>query len=271
LEKRKINDIEFVKKQYRDDTGLLIRKKLHENYSVNKQGFGNWLFKIIELPSKKGKILELGSGNGDFWRKNIQELNEFTTLTLSDFSGGMVETMKKKFKNSNVDIHQIDIQDIPFENDSFDVIIGNAMLYHIPKIDEALKEVHRVLKPCGKFYSSTFGENGLSDFISESLEKIGIEVSKESNYTFTLQNGSERLINYFNDVKRLDYLDKLIITDVQDLVDYIFSMTSMNGLTDENREKIRDYFEEIINAKGVIEIPKEYGSFVSTKKLQSIT
>lgn len=264
MTKWKINDKDFVKAQYKDDKGLLIRKKLHERYSVNKQGFGHWLFEIIEIPPK-GKILELGSGNGDFWRRHIHDLCESNTLILSDLSSGMVDIMKKKFENFDVHIERIDIQDIPFENDTFDVIIGNTMLYHIPELDTALKEVHRVLKPGGRFYSSTFGENGLSDFISSSLDSIDIHIAKDTNYTFTLQNGSNKLANHFKSVKRLDYIDSLKVTNVQDLVDYILSMTSMNGLTNENHKEIFKYFEKIMHAKGVIEIPKEYGSFISTK------
>lgn len=264
MEKRKINDNEFVKQQYKDDKGLLIRKNLHRKYSVNKQGFGNWLFEIMEIPSV-GKILELGSGNGDFWRKNIKKLNDGSSLVLSDFSIGMVETMKSKYDNPNVDIMQIDIQDIPFENETFDVIIANAMLYHIPEIEKALNEVKRVLKSSGTFYASTFGENGLSDFIFKSLTEIGIETSKESNNTFTLQNGMTKLSNHFRNVRQLNYEDKLQVTDVQDLVEYIFSMTSVSYLDAEERQRVHDYFKDLMNDNGLIEIQKEYGSFISTK------
>jgi ubiquinone/menaquinone biosynthesis C-methylase UbiE len=266
MEDRKINDKTLVNKQYKDDAGLLIRKKLHKNYSTNKQGFANWLFEIMALPTQ-GKILELGSGNGDFWKNNIDELSKDTHLTLSDFSSGMVGTIKSKFDNSKVDIKRIDIEDIPYENDTFDLVIANAMLYHVPQLNKALNEVERVLKPGGKFYASTFGENGLSDFISESLKTIGIKTEKKSNYTFTLQNGFDRLDKHFDQVKRLDYIDQLIIKDPLDLVDYIFSMTSMYGLTREDRQAVDKYFNDMTHDKGVIEIAKEYGSFISTKKL----
>ncbi|WP_240837763.1 class I SAM-dependent methyltransferase [Acidaminobacter sp. JC074] len=260
----KINNKGFVKEQYKDDTGLLIRKKIHEKYSANKQGFGNWLFEIIDLPSE-GRILELGSGNGDFWFNNFHQLNDSVQLTVSDFSNGMVGKMKKKFEDLDVTVRQIDIQEIPFDDNSFDVIIANAMLYHVPDMEKALAEVNRVLKPNGKFYTSTFGENGLSSFISTSLSEVGVRVSEESNYTFTLQNGSKLLSNHFGEVERLDYEDSLLVTKVQDLVDYIFSMTSMNGLTSENYDQIYEFFEKKMQSEGVIEIPKEYGSFISMK------
>lgn len=261
---KKINNKKLVENQYKDDKGLLIRKALHSKYSSNKQGFGNWLFEILDLTSDC-KILELGSGNGDFWFKNIHHLNASAHLTLSDFSKGMVDTMSSKFDMQNVEIKQIDVQSIPFEDNSFDIIIANAMLYHIPNLDQALSEISRVLKANGKFYASTFGENGLSEFIVDSLNQIGIDNSKEMNYTFTLQNGRGPLEKHFKTVNRLDYPDSLEITKVNDLVDYIYSMTIMNGLEHQQRKDIEAYFNDMISNEGLITIKKEYGSFIASK------
>ena len=47
---------------------------------------------------------------------------------------------------NNVSFQQIDIQDINFPDETFDVIIANHMLYHIPDLQKALYEVKRVLK-----------------------------------------------------------------------------------------------------------------------------
>lgn len=50
----------------------------------------------------------------------------------------------------------IDIQNIPYEDNSFDLVIANMMLYHVPDLPRALAEVGRVLKPEGKLYTATF-------------------------------------------------------------------------------------------------------------------
>ena len=264
MEKRRINNDQFVKQQYKDDKGLLIRKNLHKKYSTNKQGFGNWLFELMNI-SSAGKILEVGSGNGDFWQSNVKMLKATTKLVLSDFSDGMVELMCEKYDQENIDIMQINIQDIPFEDNSFDLIIANAMLYHVPELEKALGEVKRVLKPSGKFFASTYGENGLSSFIFETLEKLDIEMPKDSNKTFTLQNGEDKLLGHFEEVNRMDYEDKLMITHIQDLVDYIFSMTSMSKLDIEEKSKVQDYLDKLMKEKTIIEIRKEYGCFISSK------
>ena len=41
---------------------------------------------------------------------------------------------------------KIDIQDIPYEDDSFNIVIANHMLYHVSNVNKAIEEVYRVLK-----------------------------------------------------------------------------------------------------------------------------
>lgn len=260
----KMNDEKYVVKQYSDDSALNIRKRLHEKYSVNKKSFGTWIFEQYDLPIE-GKILELGSGNGDMWQAHIDEICKKSSIILSDFSGGMVDILRNKYQSINIEIKKINIQNIPFDDNSFDVVIANAMLYHVPNLEKAIKEVKRILKPGGKFYASTFGENGLSKYINDSLNEINLVSNSTLDFTFTLQNGQSSLVKYFDKVNRIDYVDMLKVTETEDLVDYICSMTLMQGLENHDRDKMLNYFNKKKDRNGVIEIPKEYGTFVSTK------
>ena len=52
----------------------------------------------------------------------------------------------------------LDIQHIPFSEASFDVIIGNHMLYHVPDHPKVFGGIRRLLKPGGRFYASTNGQ-----------------------------------------------------------------------------------------------------------------
>jgi len=204
---RKMYDEKTVQKQYKNDDGLNIRKNLHRNYSVNKQGFGAWLFN--QYTFEQGfKVLELGSGNGDMWEKHMDDLSSRVDFTLSDFSQGMVDLLTSKYEGHPVEVKQINIQAIPFEDEQFDMVIANAMLYHVPDVNLALGEVRRILKPGGKFYASTFGENGLSQYINTTLIDLKISEGNKVNNVFTLQNGCGQLSQHFTNVNRLDYDDK---------------------------------------------------------------
>ena len=135
--------------QYSDDRNLSVRSKLHAKHSTNKQGFGSWLFEKYCF-SKNNSILELGCGNGWQWEwdRGIERLPHGCKVILSDFLEGMVNIVKEKFSsyNTDIDFQKIDVQAIPYGDESFDVVIANHMLYHVPDLDKALSEVRRVMK-----------------------------------------------------------------------------------------------------------------------------
>ncbi|MFT3952688.1 MAG: class I SAM-dependent methyltransferase [Oscillospiraceae bacterium] len=115
---------------------------------------------------------EAGCGNGAQWEENIQKLPSGCKLILSDFSYGMVEIVKNKYADdSNITAQQIDIQCIDYPDESFDVVIANHMLYHVPDLSKALSEVSRVLKPNGTFYAATNGNGGLRAFLEDELQR----------------------------------------------------------------------------------------------------
>jgi ubiquinone/menaquinone biosynthesis C-methylase UbiE len=134
------------------------------------------------------------------------------------------------------------------------------MLYHVPDLPAAIKEVRRVINPSGIFLCATFGENGMNHYINVALEEQGVHI--KINGAFTLQNGMEILSKEFSSVYRLDYIDSFEITETNDLLDYIFSLSSMAEAKDLDRNDLFNFFEEQKNENGIIHIRKEYGMFV---------
>ena len=68
----KINNTSVVKQQYANANNLNTRISIHDKYSTNKMGFGNWIMSNYRIDEKM-KVLELGCGTGDMW-KNSQSL-----------------------------------------------------------------------------------------------------------------------------------------------------------------------------------------------------
>lgn len=136
------------------------------------------------------------------------------------------------------------------------------MLYHVKDIDLALSEVKRVLKKDGLFYCSTFGINGMMQYLYHVLDELGIPYNHESNISFTLQNGIPLLKKQFNKVERYDYKDALVIDKVEDYLEYIYSMASLQGLDQKYYDILLNYFNSK-KVNGYLHIPKEYGIFVS--------
>ncbi|MBD5556786.1 MAG: class I SAM-dependent methyltransferase [Roseburia sp.] len=256
-----INDTAVVKHQYANADNLNTRISIHDKYSTNKMGFGNWIVSNYKI-DKGMKVLELGCGTGDMWKHEDAVINSCSQLVLSDFSEGMVETAKQNLSSyDNIEYRVIDIQKIPYEDETFDIVIANMMLYHVPDIDEGLAEVRRVLKKNGSFYCATYGEHGIIEYLSKILSVYGVEDTINKN--FTLQNGTEILRRMFCDVEKLEYTDSLAVTHVDDMVDYIYSLSSMTSLNNVPRKEIREILLQNMT-DGILHVPKEYGMFVAS-------
>lgn len=253
----------IVEEQYRKTDNLKLRKSLHEKYSVNKTGFQKWMF--AQYPFRAGmKILELGSGRGELWKSYFESdmLQGYEMdLTLSDFSDGMVDYLQQHYQGKRVSVRKIDILDIPFEGESFDLVIANSMLYHVKDIGRALSEVGRVLRKDGLFYCATFGMNGMAQYLYHALDELGIPCRHEANISFTLQNGMQLLGKQFGTVERYDYEDALEIDNIEDYIEYIYSMASLQGLDRKYYDDLSEYFNSR-KVNGYLHVPKEYGMFV---------
>lgn len=251
-----------VKKQYGTTDNLNIRISLHKKYSVNKQGFGNWIFSNYRIEEGMS-VLELGCGTGEMWLEKGDMIGRCSRLILSDPSDGMLVTAQENLKDyGGIEYKKVDIQDIPFADKEFDVVIANMMLYHVPDLAQGLREVRRVLKDNGTFYCATYGEDGMMEHIELMFDDFPI--SSAYNYNFTLQNGGRILKQYFSNVEKLRYEDALEVTDIEDMIDYIYSLPGFSDIQDMPRDTLRFVLEKNMHG-GVLRVPKDYGMFAARK------
>ena len=258
----RINRSDTVKKQYRTADRLNTRISIHSRYSTNKQGFGNWITSHYEIRDG-ASVLELGCGTGEMWINRDAIISRCGRFVLSDFSEGMLNKAKETLCNqSGIEYRTIDIQEIPFADHAFDVVIANMMLYHVPDLQKGLQEVARVLRTDGRFYCATYGEHGMMEYICSLFTDH--QDQNHINDHFTLQNGEMKLKSVFSDVQRLLYEDSLEVTNVEDMVDYIYSLTGMTNLQKLPRSEVRAVLERNMR-DGILYVPKEYGMFIARK------
>lgn len=253
------NDIDAVRTQYSSSNGLNIRIAFHDMYSTNKYGYGRWILSNYEIP-EGARVLELGCGTAGMWVGQDDLIERCGLLMLTDLSEGMLTSAKENIgERSNVAYALADIQDIPFADDSFDAVIANSMLYHVPDVECGIREARRVLKNEGVFYCATYGEHNFTDVLAEWFELDG--ESFRPNHNFTLQNGEQILKTAFTNVETRVYEDSLHITNIDDLVEYLRSLVSFKAVTNLPSERIREILTRH-SCNGTIELPKEYGMFV---------
>jgi SAM-dependent methyltransferase len=98
------------------------------------------------------RALELGSGSG-FFLLNLMQGGVASRGSVTDLSPGMVKVALRNAANLGLDVDGkvADAERIPYPDDTFDLVVGHAVLHHIPDVAGALREVLRVLKPGGRF------------------------------------------------------------------------------------------------------------------------
>jgi ubiquinone/menaquinone biosynthesis C-methylase UbiE len=108
---------------------------------------------VGELPQEPyGKALELGAGTG-FFSLNLRQAGVLDEVHVTDLSPGMVEAARANAEKLGftVEGRVADAERIPYDDNTFDVVVGHAVIHHIPDVEQALREVVRVLKPGGRF------------------------------------------------------------------------------------------------------------------------
>jgi ubiquinone/menaquinone biosynthesis C-methylase UbiE len=105
---------------------------------------------IGELPYDRA--LELGCGTG-FFLLNLVQAGVARRGSVTDLSPGMVKVATRNGQSLGLDIdgRVADAEGIPYDDNTFDLVVGHAVLHHIPDVELSLREVIRVLKPGGRF------------------------------------------------------------------------------------------------------------------------
>lgn len=254
-------------KQYRTPANLNARIKLHEKYSVNPQGFHEWVFLQMDI-RKNMKILECGCGPGMLWRKNRMRIPKGCKIVLLDMSKGMLQEAESnigEIEGTEFSYKQGDIQKFPFGEEVFDLVIANHMLYHVPDINNAIEETRRVLKHGGYFYASTFGHDHLKELDLLTRQYVVLDNERKSD-RFTLENGLDFIAEVYQNVKTVRHEDALIITQAQDLIEYILSGSkAQEQLTGEKKQIFENKIKQFMEKTKEFRVRKDAGVFIANK------
>jgi ubiquinone/menaquinone biosynthesis C-methylase UbiE len=265
---------EMVTNQYRTAANLNARQRLHAEFSTNPRGWFAWYWDQLDLPAGSS-ILELGCGPAALWRANLARLDKDWQITLTDFSNGMVREARQSLGGSanRFNYAVCSAQAIPFPDASFDAVIANHMIYHLPDRQAGIGEMRRVLRQDGTLYAATNGENHmiqLDELIyryAPNLAQHVVMVVPSFSASFTLENGAAQLAQEFKQVNTIRYPDSLRVTKAQPLVDYVLSMVRFTGsqIPEKWVEDLKSGIAREIQEKGHIAITKDPGLFIADR------
>ena len=96
------------------------------------------------------RSLEIGSGTG-YFTLNLLRAGMIGEATCSDISPGMLVALRANAERLGLDVRTelLDAEQLPFADASFELVLGHAVLHHIPDLERAFKEFARVLAPGG--------------------------------------------------------------------------------------------------------------------------
>jgi SAM-dependent methyltransferase len=97
------------------------------------------------------RSLEIGAGTG-YFSLNMLQTGVVSEATCTDISPGMVATLARNARRLGLEVKtaRADAESLPFSDESFDLVLGHAVLHHLPNLRRAFAEFHRVLRPGGQ-------------------------------------------------------------------------------------------------------------------------
>lgn len=259
---------------YRDPEGLAMRQSIHEQYSFPKVNFVEWVLSRIQWRGDE-YVLDIGSGHGAYFEA-VQMRIPHGELVAGDLSLNM--TRSAAANPASRQVANFDAEHLPFPKCSFDVVLANHVLFHVPDLDRALSEIRRVLKPDGVLLASTNSQMNMPELdilFKRAFGLLGVRPKTaslaEPQPHFHLEDAPRRVARYFFAVARHDLPSEFIFPSAQPLIDYVNSTRALREPTlphsitwQDFMNVFADMVQRIINQHGEIVISKLAGAIVAS-------
>ena len=141
-------------------------------------------------------VLDICTGTGDL-AFFINKINPNLNITGIDFSEKMLEIARNKQKDyqNNMKFFLADGRELPFEDDTFDIVTIGFGLRNIENYERVISEIHRVLKPKGQILNLDFScdksfANSVFDLLTSILTSF---TSKKNSFRYLISSKKEFL------------------------------------------------------------------------------
>jgi SAM-dependent methyltransferase len=212
-----ISDRDVVASEYSDERRLMARVRVFEEFLEGPDCVEMTFEAIAEAAPRD--VLEVGAGWGDLAVRVRDTVGARVTAT--DLSARMTHLLRQR----HLDTVRADAQRLPFPDDSFDVVVANSMLYHVPDPTTALRQFARVMRPTSRLVATTYGRNHLREVWS----LVGDEVIERS---FGLENGRSLLETAFGHVARRRGQGVVTFPNADEVRAYVSSTVTRAHLAD---------------------------------------
>ncbi len=204
-----MSDRDRVSRQYATEENLETRMSVWHPTLDGREPACEALYAVTR--GAPARVLEVGCGTGAFAARIAAALPEATFVAV-DTSERFVELTRSR----GLDARLADVEDLPFDDDSFDVVAAMWVLYHVGDLHRGLAEIRRVLRPGGLLVAVTNGD----EHVAELRRDAGGEPVRTH---FSSENGEAALLRHFDEVSRDDLRTRAFFADHTAAVAYLHS------------------------------------------------
>jgi SAM-dependent methyltransferase len=212
-----LNDPALVQREYADESRLSQRIAAQE--SATGPDPRQVAFEAVAEAGPR-RVLEVGPGRGELAGRIRHELG--AEVIAVDQSPRMVELTRERGIEAIVG----DVQKLPFPAGQFDCAVAAWMLYHVPDVDRALRELRRVLRPGGRLVAVTNSERTLPE-----LWDLVLDAGARSE-GFSAEHGQWALLSNFTVVERRDVRGTVTFPDRDAAHRYLSASPTRSHLAD---------------------------------------
>lgn len=257
------NDSEYLKEQYAENTNLATRIRTHQQYTEPRLDYTAWILDQVSWHGDE-RVLDVGCGAGGYVAAVLDRTPHYVA---GDLSFGMLRTISAPARVN------LDAQRLPLSSGTFDVVLANHMIYHVPDQEWAVAEFARVLRPGGALIAATNSAHNmqeLRDLVRRAADHLRVArpINPYPALSFTVENGAELLRHHFERVELQKLVSALVFPAAQPVLDYLATSPAFYlGLLPEEMEAgrawqiLRELLEEQIAQDGAFRVNKLSGVF----------
>jgi len=198
-----LNDPEEVRHEYEDESRFAVRAGAWAR-STGPNAIDMCREAVAEVAPRR--VLEVGPGRGETAEWIVRETG--AEVVAVDQSERMVELTSQRGVEARVG----DVQDLPFDDESFDCVVAAWMLYHVSDLDCGLGEIARVLRPDARLVAVTNSKRH--------TQELKTLVGATAQTIFNAENGEEILRRHFSSVERRD-AEGYAVFEPEDVIAYV--------------------------------------------------
>jgi SAM-dependent methyltransferase len=259
---------------YADDRHLRSRMSIYAYAETAADP--RWRISVIPWDGTQ-IVADVGCGNGFDLRQIVPQGRCRHAIGI-DLSAGMLRSLEDLRQSGSLSLVQADAQRLPLPDGSVDVAMAMHMLYHVPDVTAAIRELRRIIKPGGTVLASTNSSAHLAE-IATLLDaavssQLGRPVQASPADSFTTETGTALLGREFSGVTVRTLDVPLSIPSAQPVVTYVGSIREptlawigepldFDAVLDDISVKV----EQVIQAHGSFRTSTHMGVFICRQPL----